>query len=546
VQPASRSVYPGGRVTFTATTVSGTLPFTYQWKKNGANISGATSSTLTLTAVTAGDAASYSVGVTNVAGGTVSSAATLSLISPAAGYESTVAGMRPRAYWRLGETTGTVAYDYAGGNDGTYNSVTLGATGALAGDANKAVTFDGLSSFVGASPLLNGLTNFSLAGWVRRGGAQLARTGLFGQNDNFEFGYIADQTIQAWDSVPGNNVDAANPLADGSWGFVVVTTDTANRIIYINGREVARGGGRNGSISNSFNFNIGGGGVFDGTGNFFLGDLDEVAVFDRALNVQEVCALYLQGTGYVGAFEPTITPINGAGEQILTNVNFTAGDGGFTAETPGGSLEAPWIYDGASWASPGENTGFGNDNASFLTSPSNAVTRAGVVKLMFTHRYSFERDTVNWDGGAVEVSVNGGPWVYVPVAQFDQNGYTGVVESAPALLGKQAFIGNSAGHPAYVTSSCTLAGANPGDQVRVRFVAAYDFGATGNLTPPGWQITSVQLSQGVSGNVQVSCPCGSLEGKQGDIVSGNWIDLGTGSAVISTTKTNQQYFRIRR
>jgi len=33
--------------------------------------------------------------------------------------------------------------------------------------------------------------------------------------------------------------------------------------------------------NNTFGFNIGGGGVFDGTGNFFNGQIDEVAIFDR-------------------------------------------------------------------------------------------------------------------------------------------------------------------------------------------------------------------------------------------------------------------------
>ncbi len=548
VQPVARQVYPGGTARF-AVVASGTQPLTYQWRRSGTILPGATNATLVLPNCTAAETGNYQVSVFNVAspGGVNSSTVTLSLRTPAANtYESLAAGMRPLAYWRLGETSGTTAYDYAGGNDGTYNNVTQGTAGAVSGDANACGSFDGFTSFVGTSPLLNGLTNFTLAGWVRRAGPQLARTGLFGQNDNFEFGYISDATIQAWDSVPGNNLDVANPFADGEWGFVVVTTDTASRTIYINGQVAARGGGRSNSVTNNFNFNIGGGGIFDGTGNYFAGDLDEVALFDRVLTVQEVCALYLKGSGYAGEFEPTFSLISGTGQQGLANVNFSAGDGGFTVETPGGSFEAPWIYDGSSWWSAGENTGFGNDNASYLISPIHTVTKSGTLKLTFSHRYSFERDTVNWDGGAVEVSINGGPWTYVPAVQFDQNGYTGVVESAPALSGKQAFIGNSAGHPAYITSSCWLTGANAGDSVSVRFVAAYDYGATGNLNPPGWQIASVQLLEGIGGTALVTCPCGSLERKQGDLGSGTWVDLGSGSAVISTTQTNQQYFRIAR
>jgi hypothetical protein len=238
--------------------------------------------------------------------------------------------------------------------------------------------------------------------------------------------------------------------------------------------------------------------------------------------------------------------ITGSGEQGLTNVDFATTDGGFTVETPNGAPEAAWAFDGSTWYSAGQSTGFGTDNVSYLISPTNTVSQAGALRLTFTHRYSFERDTVNWDGGAIEVSINGGPWTYVPAAQFDQNGYTGTVGSAPSLAGKQAFIGNSPGHPAYITSSCLLASANPGDLVNIRFVADYDNNTTGNLTPPGWQISSVQIAQGLSGVVQVTCPCGSLEAKQGDLATGTWSDLETDSVVISTSKTNQQYFRITR
>ena len=51
----------------------------------------------------------------------------------------------PVSYWRLGETSGTQAFDEKGINGGTfYNAPTLGAASLLSGDAtNKATTFDG-------------------------------------------------------------------------------------------------------------------------------------------------------------------------------------------------------------------------------------------------------------------------------------------------------------------------------------------------------------------------------------------------------------------
>ncbi len=76
--PADQTVNVGSPVTFFVN-VSGTAPFTYQWKKNGTNIISATSSSYTIGSVVTNDAGSYSVGVTNVAGGVISSNAVLTV-----------------------------------------------------------------------------------------------------------------------------------------------------------------------------------------------------------------------------------------------------------------------------------------------------------------------------------------------------------------------------------------------------------------------------------------------------------------------------------
>jgi hypothetical protein len=79
VTPAAQTNLYGSTATFTVTVGSGTTPFTYQWMKNGTNISGATSSTLTLANVTTNSAGSYTVKVSNSAGNLTSSAAVLTV-----------------------------------------------------------------------------------------------------------------------------------------------------------------------------------------------------------------------------------------------------------------------------------------------------------------------------------------------------------------------------------------------------------------------------------------------------------------------------------
>jgi subtilisin-like proprotein convertase family protein len=87
-QPASQTVAVGSTASFNVT-ASGTAPLSYQWLfngtalSNGGQVSGATSSTLAIGSVQSTNAGSYSVVITNVAGAVTSSAALLSISSPA-------------------------------------------------------------------------------------------------------------------------------------------------------------------------------------------------------------------------------------------------------------------------------------------------------------------------------------------------------------------------------------------------------------------------------------------------------------------------------
>lgn len=87
-QPQSQTVTVGATVTFTAA-ASGSP--TYQWRKDGTAIGGATAATLTLTNVQTSASGSYSVVATNSGGTTPSNAATLTVNQPAASAPTIVA-----------------------------------------------------------------------------------------------------------------------------------------------------------------------------------------------------------------------------------------------------------------------------------------------------------------------------------------------------------------------------------------------------------------------------------------------------------------------
>ncbi|MGC4072788.1 MAG: pectinesterase family protein [Nibricoccus sp.] len=127
-QPASQSVSAGASVSFTVA-ASGTAPLTYQWKKGGADISGATSATYTIAASVIGDSGSYTVVVTNAGGSATSNAATLT-VSAVVGpiittqpVSRTVAVGATTSFTVAATGTGTLTYQWQKEINGTFTNV---------------------------------------------------------------------------------------------------------------------------------------------------------------------------------------------------------------------------------------------------------------------------------------------------------------------------------------------------------------------------------------------------------------------------------------
>lgn len=169
VQPASQTTQVGGLATFSVTAI-GDLPLTYQWQKNGTNLSdggqitGSAMSSLTLSNLFETNNGIYSVVVSNSAGVVASSGAQLTV------YAASVSGMTMAALYSFtGSSDGGIPSALMQASNGLFYGTTQ--TGGLYGDGtifslstNGEVTtllpFDGTN---GATPMA-GLTQSSEPG----------------------------------------------------------------------------------------------------------------------------------------------------------------------------------------------------------------------------------------------------------------------------------------------------------------------------------------------------------------------------------------------
>lgn len=332
VQPEGGVRYLHGRISMSAEAI-GTTPFSYQWKLNGEEIEGATESTLEVELDDPSQFGNYTVVISNRVGATESANAVVTLETcEENSYAAAVMELKPVAFWRLDDVlndnsseydeesyliiTGT-AVDMAGGNHGLYLGVLNSAKidGAIASDSNKAIHFNGFSG-VKSDLQLNSYTNgFTVAGWIKHSldyGAYTTNAGYFGQNDLFEIGDASGNRVQSWlKSIGNGDKDSAYimyPFADNEWGQIVVTYDTEQMIIYANGVSMANFNGTSPlTAGKDYGFNIAAG-VRDALSatfqNFFVGDIDDVAVFDRGLSKDEVRGLY--NAGYYGGAQPPV------------------------------------------------------------------------------------------------------------------------------------------------------------------------------------------------------------------------------------------------
>ncbi|HTY85878.1 MAG TPA: CotH kinase family protein [Candidatus Acidoferrum sp.] len=215
-------------------------------------------------------------------------------------FAAKVLASQPVAYWRLNETNGPEAVNSGtqgvGDEAGYAGGIVLGAAGPRPPQfgtfetTNSAPLFDGTSAFVnGPHELVNDLPAFTLAGWIKPTATQPAATGLFGQRDTITCGFNAPSTLQLWTAYGA--VSVSYPFPNNEWHFVTALGRNGQLALYLDGILAGSNSVAAANFGDSaYDFNIGGGGIFDDSGNFFTGQIDEVAVWFRALATNEIAA----------------------------------------------------------------------------------------------------------------------------------------------------------------------------------------------------------------------------------------------------------------
>jgi|GEM_PF-6084486 len=174
--------------------------------------------------------------------------------------------------------------------------------------------------------LLDNLTAFTLSGWINPSFQEESnRTGLFGQDNSIEFGFIGPSNLQMWAEIPEgeaeqNNVNIASAYTqpNDEWTHIALTADGVEGpvLLYVNGEEavldesnavpLADIGRESYGVSGN-DFNIGGGAIF-GQDTQFIGSLDEVAVFHRALAAEDIARHFAAANGEVVVVAPSFLP----------------------------------------------------------------------------------------------------------------------------------------------------------------------------------------------------------------------------------------------
>lgn len=195
------------------------------------------------------------------------------------------------SWWR-GEGDGV---DHTGNNNGAL----VGNTTFVAGRAGQAFSLDGNGDLVnvGNSPALQ-LQDFTIEAWIKRASTARVTFGSFGNGIIFGYGhggyglYLDANGRPALSKIGVNEVKPNVTITDTNFHHIAVTKSGSTVVFFVDGTAYSAG-----SYNPGFTFStvaaIGARG--DNNDNSFLGIIDEVSVYNRALTASEVQSIQAAG-----------------------------------------------------------------------------------------------------------------------------------------------------------------------------------------------------------------------------------------------------------
>lgn len=221
------------------------------------------------------------------------------------GYMSVIKSDTPLGYYRLGETSGTVAYDSSGnGQNATYSNtgVTYGQADALTGDNDTAVLFNGSTGKVTLPTTVNPQSTLTYECWFKISSYPGGSTSIMGNYDSAGslkgagFGLNSTGHV-TWNLVNGSNAFVSitsSAVTTGVYHHIVGTYDGTASKFYLDGSLV--GSSTTTFTPNTEQIQIGSSPFND----YNTGYVDEVAVYNYALTSTQVSNHFSQASNPIG------------------------------------------------------------------------------------------------------------------------------------------------------------------------------------------------------------------------------------------------------
>jgi hypothetical protein len=353
--PVGRTNHVGDRVTLSAV-VDGGTPLTFQWLKDGAVVPGATTPSLSLSNLVAGDSGGFSLWITNAFGSVTSAVATLFVIpDPTPDLPSGIV-----SWWSMDDEVGTdlgqnFIVDPYGHNDmlavGPGDFIDL-----TPGKFNNAIQFNGQDQYLRRTsgfPIYNNLA-YSIAFWVNASASQADRR-IFAESTT-NGGFASISIGSHTNGTSGNlRVLIRNPLGnvimdrystrtalDDTWHHVAWTETNGEARLYIDGVL----------DDTTFNYTrvplaletttVGAWQSVNGASNFLNGIVDEVSVWSRIISLAEIQALRANQVPLPLADSLPVVTAQPLSRAVFTRANVTFG----FAASGTGPLFWNWRKDG--------------------------------------------------------------------------------------------------------------------------------------------------------------------------------------------------------